>query len=163
MECGELIDKPVHEFAGGRGIRVGDNDIGKVRRVQMVVNQQFRAGEGEHLVAQCAYAFGLIEVGTYNKVCRIQQGIRLCGLLLVHHDLLRSRHPHQERGECVRHHHIGRFAQAAQVVHHTQAASHGISVGGHVGENDNVGGTLNEPLRGSYLLCGQFVGHSRIR
>ena len=92
---------------------MGVHLIGEVRRVEMVVDKDLRAGVSEHLVTHGSDTLGVIEVGADKEVRARDDRIACRFLFLIHMDLVRARHPVEESRKGVGNDHVYTSATSA--------------------------------------------------
>ena len=114
----------------------------------MVVDHHLLAREGEQFITQRTNTFRVVEIGTNNQIRLLEKGIRLSTLALVDNVLIGLGQPRQEIRKSVRHNHRHLFALRLQEMAHRQGRAHGIAIGRHVGENNDIIRLIDKLLRG---------------
>ncbi len=153
----QLGKKEIDQLARRRAFGERHDDIRKVRRVEMVVDQDLRTRRRHHPFAHNADPLRLVEIGTQNKVRRRNALVAHLGCALVDENPVRSGHPTQKSGESRRDNDRDiRLADGTEIVEQAQAAAHGVAIGRSVGENDYMLGGGNQAARRLDLLRSQF-------
>ena len=114
---------------------MGVDLIGEVRRVEVVVDEDLRARIREHLVTHGSDTLGVVEVGADKEVRGRDDRIACRFLFLIHMNPIRARHPVEESRKSVRNDHLG---FPAEPVIERKRRTHGIAIGRHVGEDDDM-------------------------
>ena len=140
VEVAHAADKPENQFGSRRDVRVRDDNLAEVLRIEVMVYQYLPGRRGLDGRSHGVDAVDGVEVEAADDVGFGYQPVGKVPVAVVQQDFFASGHPLEEVGKGVGDDDMDRFPLSVQKVPQAQRGADGISVGTDVGYDDYLFG-----------------------
>ncbi len=152
LKLSELPHNAEHDFAGAASLGVGDGELGRHIRVEVMVDEHDDTWRPEQGGLHLVDTTRRVEVEAEHKVGNLQEQIALLGVLVVADDLLCIGQPMEEVRELIGHNDRGLLAHAAEELCPSEAGTDGIAVRTAMAGDDDVLTGFNQCTESAALL-----------